>query len=143
MLTKVTAKQMGVDRLTAEGSIHGGAKYISEMRNRIDKDTPPPDRDWMALAAYNVGLYHLRDAKKIATKLGKDPHKWSDVKQTLPLLTKRKWYKQTAHGYARGWEPVQYVENIRSYYDILIWMDESEEQPEQEHDAISIMPQTL
>lgn len=143
MLTKTTAKEMGVNRLTAEGSIQGGAQYFTKMRERIDEEVQYPDRNWMALAAYNVGLYHLRDAQKIAKQLGKDPYKWSDVKHTLPLLAKRKWYKKTAHGYARGWEPVQYVENIRSYYDILVWLDESGTQPEQEHDAISILPSVL
>jgi membrane-bound lytic murein transglycosylase F len=57
--------------------------------------------------------------------LKKNPNRWIDVKQTLPLLAKRKWYKDTRFGYARGWEPVRYVENIRSYYDILKWVDDN------------------
>jgi membrane-bound lytic murein transglycosylase F len=55
-----------------------------------------------------------------------DPDKWIDVKKSLPLLGQKKWYKKTKHGYARGWEPVKYVENIRKYYDILVWMDEKQ-----------------
>jgi membrane-bound lytic murein transglycosylase F len=47
-----------------------------------------------------------------------------DVKQRLPLLTEEKWHQQTKHGYARGNEPVRYVENIRSYYDLLVWLTE-------------------
>jgi membrane-bound lytic murein transglycosylase F len=42
------------------------------------------------------------------------------VKQNLPLLSKKKWYEQTRYGYARGGEPVRYIENIRRYYNILI-----------------------
>jgi len=80
----------------------------------------------MAMAAYNVGYGHLQDARKITGKLKKNPNLWIDVKQALPLLAKSKWYKQTRYGYARGWEPVRYVENIRSYYDILKWVDESD-----------------
>lgn len=144
MLTKATAKQMGIkNRLSAEGSIRGGAKYYAQMRKRINEEVAFPDRDWMALAAYNVGLYHLRDAQKITRQLGKDPNKWSDVKHSLPLLAKRKWYKNTAYGYARGWEPVQYVENIRSYYDILVWLDEGDEEEEPEPDAFSKLPRVL
>ena len=45
-------------------------------------------------------------------------------KENLPLLSQKKWYKKTKHGYARGREPVRYVENIRSYYDILVWYTE-------------------
>lgn len=142
MLTMITAERMNVkDRLSEEGSIRGGTQYLSEMRRRINEEVTDPDRNWMALAAYNVGLYHLKDAQKIVTKRGKDPNKWSDVKHSLPLLAQRKWYKKTKHGYARGWEPVQYVENIRSYYDILVWLDEGDDEEEPEHDAFSILPQ--
>ena len=42
------------------------------------------------------------------------------MKKSLPLLARKKWYKQTKYGYARGWEPVKYVENIRLYYEYLI-----------------------
>ena len=49
--------------------------------------------------------------------------KWIDIKESLPLLGRKKWYSKTKHGYARGWEPVKYVENIRKYYDLLVWND--------------------
>jgi membrane-bound lytic murein transglycosylase F len=34
------------------------------------------------------------------------------------------------YGYARGWEPVLYVNNIRSYYNIIRWLTGNEPQPE-------------
>ena len=34
------------------------------------------------------------------------------------------------YGYARGWEPVLYVNNIRAYYNIIKWLTENEEQEE-------------
>ncbi len=127
MLTLKTAKDMKVkNRLNPQSSIEGGAKYFKKTLQRIDKDTDEPDSIWMAMAAYNVGFYHLQDARKITRKLNKDPNRWIDVRTSLPLLAKRKWYKQTRYGYARGWEPVRYVENIRSYYDILKWVDGSD-----------------
>ncbi len=127
MLTLKTASDMKVkSRLDPEQSISGGAKYFKKTYLRMDKNIPEPDRTWMAMAAYNVGYYHLQDARMITRKLKKNPNRWIDVKQALPLLAKRKWYKQTRYGFARGWEPVQYVENIRSYYDILKWVDEGE-----------------
>lgn len=126
MLTLKTAKDLGVkNRIDPESSISGGAKYFKQTLERIDESIAEPDRTWMAMAAYNVGYGHLQDARKITRKLKKNPNLWIDVKQALPLLAKRKWYKQTRYGYARGWEPVRYVENIRSYYDILKWVDES------------------
>ena len=126
MLTLKTAKDLGIkNRIDPESSISGGTRYFKQTLERIDESIAEPDRTWMAMAAYNVGYGHLKDAREITRKLKKNPNLWVDVKQALPLLAKRKWYKQTRYGYARGWEPVRYVENIRSYYDILKWVDES------------------
>ncbi len=121
MLTRVTARQLGVKKRTdAAQSIDGGARYLRSLIDRF-ADIPQPDRTWLALAAYNVGYGHVRDAMWITEKRGGDPTRWADVKESLPLLRRKKWYRQTKHGYARGHEPVRYVENIRSYYDILRW----------------------
>ena len=63
----------------------------------------------------------MRDAQNITKQRGGNPNKWTDIKESLPLLSQSKWFKKTRYGYARGNEPVKYVENIRSYYDILRW----------------------
>ncbi|MDH5389235.1 MAG: membrane-bound lytic murein transglycosylase MltF [Gammaproteobacteria bacterium] len=142
MLTQATAAQMGVkNRLKPKSSIDGGARYFASRLKKIDETIEEPDRTWMALAAYNVGTGHLEDARIITKQQGNDPNKWIDVKQSLPLLAKRKWYKKTKHGYARGWEPVRYVENIRSYYDILHWVNENGKDEKADPDALSILPQ--
>ena len=73
----------------------------------------------MALAAYNVGMGHVLDARRLAKRLGKDPNKWQSLKGVLPLLSKKKYYKTLRYGYARGDEPVQYVQRIRDFKDIL------------------------
>jgi membrane-bound lytic murein transglycosylase F len=92
----------------------------------------------MALAAYNIGFGHLEDARILAQADGANPDKWIDVKKYLPLLSQKKWYTQTRYGYARGREPVRYVENIRSYYDILVWMSEREQAPQAPSRALEI-----
>ncbi len=121
MLTQDTAKQMKVtNRLDAAESIRGGAKYIAKVLKGIPEQIPEPDRTWFALAAYNVGPGHVEDARIITEKRGGDQNRWIDVKENLPLLARKKWYKKTRYGYARGWEPVKYVENIRQYYEYLI-----------------------
>lgn len=127
MLTLPTAKQMGViSRLDAEQSIRGGAKYFQQLINRIPARIVNPDRKWFALAAYNVGWGHMEDARIITDELGGDPDRWVDVKDALPLLKQRKYYKNTKYGYARGNEAVQYVENIRAYYDTLVFLAKEE-----------------
>ena len=120
MLTRATAKQMKINnRLDPQQSIRGGARYFTSVHKRIPEQIAEPDRSWLALAAYNVGFGHVEDARKITEMNGGDPDKWIDIKKSLPLLARKKWYKNTKYGYARGWEPVKYVENIRKYYEYL------------------------
>jgi len=124
MLTQRTATQLGIsDRLDPEQSIEGGARYFIRMRNRIPDRIPEPDRSWMALAAYNIGWGHLEDTRKLTQKQGGNPDRWQDVNERLALLSQEKWYRQTHFGYARGYEARQYVENIQSYFDTLVWME--------------------
>lgn len=122
MLTRATAADMGyTNRVKPRNSILGGGRYLAQLKRRLPKRIPDPDRTWFALAAYNIGLGHLHDARIITQKRGGNPDKWMDVKENLPLLMQKRWYKKTRHGYARGNEALRYVENIRSYYDILVW----------------------
>ncbi len=127
MLTRATADSLGVsDRLDVQQSLHAGARYLRYVMNRVPARIREPDRTWMGLAAYNVGLGHLNDARIIAQKLGRDPDRWNIVHETLPLLSQQSWYEQTKNGYARGYEPVQFVARVRTYYEILKGLDEEE-----------------
>lgn len=129
MLTRNTARHVGIDdRRDPQDSILGGADYFTRVKEKIPERIQEPDRTWLALAAYNVGFGHLEDARILTEINGMDPDKWIDVREHLPLLAQKKWYTQTKHGYARGREPVIYVENIRSYYDILVWLTNREEE---------------
>ncbi|MBL1293965.1 MAG: membrane-bound lytic murein transglycosylase MltF [Thiotrichales bacterium] len=120
MLTLPTAEQLGVkSRLDPVQSIWGGAKYFSQLKGALKNSVTEPDLTWLALAAYNVGLGHVRDAQILAEERGGDRNKWLDVKETLPLLQQRRWHSSTRHGYARGKEAVSYVTNIREFYDQL------------------------
>ncbi len=128
MLTQLAATDVGVtDRTDPIQSIYGGTKYFTRVLQRIPADVAEPDRTWMALAAYNVGYGHLEDARVLTEQQGGDPHLWQDVEQRFPLLAKRKYYRNTVHGFARGWEPVAYVENIRNFYNILAWHQQLED----------------
>ncbi|MDA3946404.1 MAG: membrane-bound lytic murein transglycosylase MltF [Helicobacteraceae bacterium] len=120
MLTLPTAKEMGVKyRLNAAQSIYGGAKYFAKMLKDVAPDVKGVDRYKFAYAAYNVGMGHLIDARVLARKQGKNPNRWKDIKTVLPLLSQRKYYKDLKYGYARGQEPVAYVEAIYEYHVIL------------------------
>lgn len=120
MLTEQTADSMGVtDRLDPKQSILGGAKYLQQLKNKLPERIEEPDRTWMTLAAYNIGMSHLEDARILARRLGLNPDHWSDVKATLPLLSKPQYYSKLKSGYASGGAPVIFVESIRTYHSIL------------------------
>lgn len=120
MLTRRTASELGVeDRVDPEQSIDGGVRYLYRLRQNLAQELQEPDLTWIALAAYNVGLGHVRDAQLLAKRQGLNPTRWSSLVKTLPLLAKKKYYVKLKYGYARGREPVRYVTNIRDYRDIL------------------------
>ena len=120
MLTLTTARSLGVkSRLNARQSIFGGARYLAKLKNILDSEIKEPDRTWFALGAYNVGFGHILDAQELAVSLGKDPNVWRSLEEVLPLLRQKKYYKKLKHGYARGLEPIRYVQRIRDYADIL------------------------
>jgi membrane-bound lytic murein transglycosylase F len=128
MLTLPTAQQMGVSsRLDPEQSIRGGSRYLHRLVSRIPERIAMPDRLWFALASYNVGWGHVEDARILTQQQGADPDKWLEVKQRLPLLRQKAVYQHTRYGYARGDEAVTYVENIRRYYDTLVWTDDKQQ----------------
>ncbi len=120
MLTRNTASSLGIqNRLDPTKSIEGGARYFWKLEKRLPTHIGKPDRIWIALAAYNVGIGHIKDAQYLALHKGKNPNSWKDLKTVLPLLAKKTYYKSLRYGYARGWEPVQYVKRIRAYHALL------------------------
>ncbi|HKY90957.1 MAG TPA: membrane-bound lytic murein transglycosylase MltF [Nevskiaceae bacterium] len=111
-------------------SIMGGARYIRRLIDMVPPEVPEPDRAFLALSAYNMGWGHLIDARELTKRRGGDPNRWLDVRASLPLLTQARWYKQTRFGYARGHEAETYVGNIRTYYDMLMYMFADTKPPE-------------
>lgn len=119
-VTSVTAEEMGIaNRLKPSQSIKAGIKYLDKMMKKFDYLDDEYERILFGLASYNIGYGHVTDAIHLARKMGLDENKWQNLKKVLPLLSKSKYYKKTKYGYARGWEPVQYVERILTYFDIL------------------------
>ncbi|WP_019615889.1 membrane-bound lytic murein transglycosylase MltF [Psychromonas ossibalaenae] len=131
MLTLDTADYVGIEnRLDAEQSIKGGAKYLSQLIKRLPDSIPNDEKVWFALASYNLGYGHLMDARRITAMKKQNPDAWSDVKENLPLLHQKKWYKKTRYGYARGQEAQTYVNNIRQYLKTLTWSVAEKEKAE-------------
>jgi peptidoglycan lytic transglycosylase F len=124
MLTEETADRLQVaNRLDARESILGGARYLALLKEGLPNRIREPDRTYIALAAYNIGLGHLEDARIVAQSGKLDPDQWQDVRQVLNRLSEPETYLAARHGYARGFETLQFVDNIRNFYDILTRME--------------------
>lgn len=130
MLTNATAREMNVNRLDPKQSISGGARYLKMLKARMPNMTgglSEPDHTWLALAAYNIGMGHIMDARRLVQSASGNPDRWIEVRAALPKLTQERYFTKTRYGYARGHEAVGYVGNIRAYYDILLWMTSDRE----------------
>ena len=118
MLTKNTADMLGVNRLVPDESIDGASRYLKKLSKKyteFSQDT----RLSMILGAYNLGPGHISDIIKLSILDNKSLEDWDELKNYFLKLNKKQFYKQMKYGYARGWEAVQYIENVKQYYDIL------------------------
>jgi membrane-bound lytic murein transglycosylase F len=120
MLMPVTAKKMGVNNVfSPDENILGGARYLAYMKERIPQRIRDPDRTWMAMAAYNIGIGHLEDARIITQMRKKNPDRWADVRANLTRLSDPHWHSRVKRGYANGSETVQFVERVSQFAAIL------------------------
>ena len=57
---------------------------------------------------------------------------WEEVRARLPLLSDKAWFSRVERGFAPGQTAVVYVDNVRRYYEILMWLDSHETLTSQE-----------
>ena len=113
-----TAQELGFrDVGRPEDNIHAGVKYMSQLISRFEVRIPLKQRIPFALAAYNAGWSHVRDARRLATQNGWDPDKWfGHTEKAMRLLEQPRYYRQARSGYCRGTETVAYVAQTQSRY---------------------------
>ena len=122
--TEDTAKRYKVDRLDPRSSILGAGRYLNELkRDGLSARIQEPDKTWLALAAYNIGLGHVENARVLTQRAKKNPDMWPDVRRHLPLLIKPEVSAQFKTGPCRCGMPVEYVESVRAYYDVLLRLE--------------------
>lgn len=133
-ITRDTADFLGMqDRLDPGQSITGGAKYLNFLLEHVEETGAGSwDKWFFTLAAYNQGLGHLYDAMTLARRKEKNHLSWAQVKEVYPLLSYKRYFETLPRGYARGFEAVIFVDNIRYYYYLLHSMI-SLSRPEVEH----------
>ncbi|MEO8063844.1 MAG: transglycosylase SLT domain-containing protein [Pseudomonadota bacterium] len=120
MLMPITARKMGVSNVfSPDENIMGGARYLLYMKGRVPKRIHDPDRTWLAMAAYNIGIGHLEDARVVTQMRKKNPDRWADVRANLPRLSDPRWHSRVKHGYANGAETAQFVERVSQFAALL------------------------
>ncbi len=119
-LMPATAKEMGVSNIQdPEQNIKAGSKYLGRMHSYWGQIPDSVQRIKFAMASYNCGYGHIKDAQKLAMKYGKDSLVWDDgVDYYVLNLSKSKFYNDPVveFGYARGYEPYEYVKDIFERY---------------------------
>lgn len=123
-ITPPTAQSIGLSNPgNPTENIMAAAKYLNQLSQQLDDEAPEPDRTYLAMAAYNIGIGHLNDALALTRQQGGNPDRWRDVRARILQLSNPAVYRKLRAGYAQGEQTVQYVENIRALHDLLIWVD--------------------
>ena len=109
-----TARELRVNAADPRQAIEGACRYLWKLDQRWEDIKPESERRKFILASYNVGYAHVEDAQRLAGKHGDDPQKWSDVAYWLIRKSTRAVYNDPVvkYGFARGTEPVAYVDLI-------------------------------
>lgn len=118
-----TARRVGITKPhTPWGSVIAGARYLRRLFEFFEEEgVDKRQRVRFALAAYNAGLGHVQDARKLARASGRDPNRWfGHVEEALRLKTDPRYYEHTRHGYARAPETIAYVSRVQSQYDVFV-----------------------
>ncbi|WP_341938655.1 transporter substrate-binding domain-containing protein [Marinimicrobium sp. C2-29] len=113
-----TGQELGLTPLDdPEVSVHAGVKYMEWLRHRFPERLPVDEQMWFSLAAYNAGVGHVRDARRLAEQQGLDPDRWfGNVEEAMLLLSDPQYHRHARFGFVRGREPVNYVRHIRDRY---------------------------
>jgi len=117
-----TAKQYGIEnRVDPEQSLQAGTDYLDYLYNYYWSEISDSlTRIKFAMASYNVGENHVRDARRLAEKYDSQPDRWEDGVAEFLLKKMQKEYYQdevVQYGYCRGSEPVAYVDAIFYRYN--------------------------
>lgn len=97
-----------------EANVAAAARLLRELQNTFKDIGSPAERLKFALAAYNGGAFHIRDAMALTKKYGGIPQRWDDVKRYVLLLSNAQYYRDPVvrYGYMRGSETANYVDMI-------------------------------
>ena len=96
-----------------EENIRAGVGYLAQLRNRVSRTVSEDNRISFALASYNGGYGHLRDARKLAAEEGLNADIWrNNVEKAYHLLRLSRYASRARYGSCRGDIITRYVNDI-------------------------------
>ena len=100
----------------AESNVAAAAKYMAELQGHFSDIGDPTQRVLFALAAYNGGFHHIRDAMNLTRKHDGNPYNWGHVREYVLRLAQPAYYRDPVvkYGFMRGTETADYVDRIRA-----------------------------
>lgn len=117
-----TADHLGLPRQMLnrpERNIEAGVRYLHELEGLLHDIHDRTERQNFAMASYNGGLQHIRDAMRLAERDGKNAQRWAVVREYVLRLSQPRYYQDplVKSGYMRGQETADYVDMIRQRYN--------------------------
>lgn len=117
-----TAERFGVTPASpAEAQIRAGMQFLEWLDKQLPLDiVDRQERIKFMMAAYNCGLGHILDARRLAEKYNKDPNTWTGHTEIyMKKKSESKYYRDPVvkHGYARGSETYYFVRDIMERYE--------------------------
>ena len=133
-LMPATARQLGITEgniFDPATNIEGGARTLGSLQALFIDIFSTDERLNFALASYNGGYGHIRDAMRLAAKHGHNARRWSEVADYVLALSEPLYYNDPVvrNGYMRGTETVNYVRQVRQRYDIYRGAASSQQYP--------------
>lgn len=118
-LMPATAARFGLhgeEVFDPEKNIAAGCRLMGMLMKEFSDVPSHHERIGFALASYNAGSGHIRDAMALARRDGLTPYSWQVVSQYVLHLSDPAYYQDPVvrHGFMRGQETYNYVRSIRS-----------------------------
>lgn len=116
-----TAEELNIeDPMNAAQNLLGGTTYLQQLWGNFEAVPDSIQRLKFTMAAFNCGMAHMLDAKRLAKSRGLDTLVWDDnVSDMILALSYPEGYNDPVvkYGYVRGLEPYTYVEQIFERYE--------------------------
>lgn len=116
-----TARDMGItEYYRPRDNILAGARYLRKLYDLYSFARTDDDRIRISLAAYNAGIGHLYNARRLAVEAGGDSTRWNDVARGLSMLEQPKYFRRDGFSFVRGRMVRRYVDDVLNRYQIFV-----------------------